>query len=61
MKNEEKVTFEFRNNEYQTSTTTKQEVRANKAAVNYDDIEKVILKQIGNNKFCTRARYYKLE
>ena len=35
MENEEKVTFEFRNNEYQTSTTTKQEVRANEAAVNY--------------------------
>ena len=61
MKNEEKVTFEFWNNEYQTSTTTKQEVRANKAAVNYHDIEIVVLKQIGNNKFCTRARYYKLE
>ena len=57
----ENVTVEFRNDEYQTSTTTKQEVRANKAAVNYHDIEIVVLKQIGNNKFCTRARYYKLE
>ena len=32
---EENVTVEFRNDEYQKSTTTKQEVRANKAAVNY--------------------------